>query len=535
MLFILIALSISVYVFSQTEEQEESMDTIDIPDVSTTIGGIEVPVDKNAIPNFTLILPESEPDFLLSIELPNADLSESNMASDDSTDEEITPSVIALEGIIGGGYPGYFLGEFSVFQNTGKDPFEIRFSHESQNGFVSQPSSQGYNKTDTSIYGQATINFAKKYSLSGSAWYDTGTVGLQGKSPLFYLASHHFGGAKLSFDIALSDFWNLDFHADADFANRYLGFITPPTVNIPTDFDVFTTNSGFSLDWAPDFMNFYFDGAYRYSHLESQNVFTNHRVNFDLGASVPIKDIVTLSAQIDLVYSKNLSIPVLIPFNISADFTQPFMNLFLSGGMKTEQTNIAYLQKRYPFVHLPNVLYEQAEWFVQLDATIPFLKNFTFASNLNFENTAFDHGRLLPNYEAPNVATGMYDSSVQNLLIFDSDLSVSGEFGMFGFSLGWDAAWIDVLPEENAHEAYLVGSIVSSQGLWGVQLGITEAFSGDYIPDINFSAFYNIAPSFQLELKLKDVVKLFSGKDRTYAGHFATDSGYIALFAKLYF
>lgn len=530
-LFLLI-LCIANYVFSQTTEQ--SIDTIDIPDVSTTIGGIEIPVDKDAIPDFTLILPESEPDFLLTLELPNPDITEFDATNEDDIGEEIIPSTIALEGVIGGGYPGYFLGEFSIFENTGKSPFEIQFLHEAQSGFGSEPSSEGYNKSNTSIFGQITALFADNYSLAGSAWYDTGSVGLQGKTPELYLAVQQFVGAKLLFDISLPAFWSLDFYADASFANRYLGFITTPVINIPTDFDVFTTNAGFSLDWTPAFIDLNLDATYRYSRLDAQSVVSNHRVNFDVGVAVPIKDVLTLAGKIGLVYVKDLSIPVLVPFSIIVDFTPPYMNLSFFGGMKTEQTDIAYLQKHYPFAHLPNALYEQSEWFVNLDTTIPFFKNFTAKGVLSFETTSFDQGRLLPNYTSPNATSQMYDSSVRNLFIFDSDLGISGEFGMFGFSIGWDAAWFDVLPEENAHELYLTGSVTSSQGLWGVQLGITEAF-GDYVPDVSFSAFYNIAPSFQLELKLTDAIKLFSGKTRTDAGHFVTDSGYIALFAKLYF
>lgn len=534
MLFITI-LCISSYAFSQTGEQAEGADTIDIPDVSTTIGGIEVPVDTAAIPDFSLILPESEPDFLLSLELPNPDITESDTLDDDGIGDESIPSAIAIEGIIGGGYPGYFVGDFSIFQNTGKNPFEIRFSHDAQNGMGTYSASEGYNKTETNLYGSKTISFAEKYILRGSARYNTGLVGLQGKTPDFYNSAHQFVGLNLFFAIALPASWTVDFNADGELVNRYLGFSNTSPIGIPTDSNAFTGTTGFTVNWQPDFMTLVFGGDYCYSQVDTQNVFTNHRLNFDITASVPIKDVLTVSGKVGLVYTEDLRVPVLVPFSILADFTQPYMNLSVSGGMKTGQTDSADLQKRYPFVHFQSAMYEQAEWFAKIDSIIPFLKNYTFNTTFNFENTAFDQGRLLPDYDTENPLTAMYYFSLKNLLIFDSDLSISAQFDIFGLSVGWNAAWLDVLPEEHAHEIYLTGSVVSKKGLWGVELNITEAFSGDYVPNIRASTFYNIAPSFQIELKLEDAVKLFSGTVRTLAGHFVTDSGSVALLAKLYF
>lgn len=520
------------YIFSQTTE--ENVDTINLPDLSTTIAGEDVFVDEDAVPDFTLILPESEPDFLLSVEFPEVEISEPTITDDDNLDNTLFRD-IGLQGIFGGGYPGYFLGEFSVFQKTGNYPFEIKFLHETQNGFGDNTASEKFSKTVTSLYGYQRLSFAEKYTFDIRAWYNTGATDLQGKSPLFHNISYQFRGINTQFSIVLPLSWKIYFYADGKIMEQNPDFIGTPLAGIKTDSDFYMAKLWFLLDWNPPFMTLFFDGLYSYSYLDTQKKFLSHRLNFSANTIVPVNEMFSFTGHLGVVYTKDLPIPVLIPFSIFADFIHPSINLSISGGMKTEQSNIDDLQKRYPFVHFQDGIFEESEWFALIDSSLQFLENFTFNGRLNFEYTAFNQGKLLPNYTNKNITTGIYNSSLQNLLIFDSDFSILGEFGMFNFLLGWNALWLDVIPGEHAQEVYFTGSIVSETNLWGVQIGISEVFSNNYIPSISASAFYTITSFLQVELQLEDAIKLFTNKGRTYAGDFVTNIGSVALFVKLSF
>ena len=55
---------------SQTAKETQSTEEdIQIPDVSTTIEGGTSSLDPQAVPDFTLILPQADPDYLLSVKL----------------------------------------------------------------------------------------------------------------------------------------------------------------------------------------------------------------------------------------------------------------------------------------------------------------------------------------------------------------------------------------------------------------------------------------------------------------------------------
>ena len=172
---------------SQTAKETQSTEEdIQIPDVSTTIEGGTSSLDPQAVPDFTLILPQADPDYLLSVKLPETADSAAGAASSASS---FKTSNLGLEGVIGAGFPGFFVGKFSLFQNTGKHPFGIRFSHTAQNGLGSYSASDGYNKTDTALSADGRFLFSGERELAFAFGYDTSTDGLQKQSPLFYNTS----------------------------------------------------------------------------------------------------------------------------------------------------------------------------------------------------------------------------------------------------------------------------------------------------------------------------------------------------------
>ncbi len=509
------------------EAVQEATQVIAVPNVSTAIGGENVSIDESAVPDFSLILPEPETDFLLTLDILDADES---VTADAETLVEKEMATLSLEGIVGGGYPGYFLGDIDLSQNNEKNPFKVHFSHITQNGLGTHLPSAGYTNSETFLFGESTYIFSDQYALNMNARYETGTVGLQNKSPLFYLNAHQVVHANVGFDITTASNWNIGLFANGEWMNRYLGHKSAVFADVQSDSDAFAITTGLSFDREFSKLDFFTTLDYGFSTLHNDIA---NRVGFDIGLGVPMQD-VSIDASVGIIYEQDLNLPVLVPFSLSFSYNSPSLELSLSGGMASEQVDYVGLQKKYPFTDIIDTITEQAQWFSAFDFNMPLLKQSSISAKVNFEKTAFDQGYLLPDFENENSVTGLYPFTLQDAVFFDTDLSFTTNHDIFGFLAGWKASWLDVLPEENAQEVYVAASVTSKNDTWGAQLSVTESFLEDYMPNIGLTAFASVSSMFQIELRLEDVVKLVSSEDRKYAGKYVTDSGFVGLFARLY-
>ncbi len=518
---------VACILFMQVTAQE-NLQTIDVPDVSTAIGGESQSIDENAIPDFTLILPEAETDFLLTLELP--DENELGEAGSDAIALE-EKSRFSLEGKIGGGYPGYFLGDINITQYNDENPFKVQFSHVTQNGLGRHLPSDGYTKSETFLFGESTFIFNEQYSLQVSAQYETGSTGFQNNSPLFYLSSNQDVRANAQFDIVTQGNWQIGLFADADLMNRFLGHKTDTPLSITTNSNAFGLDAGISFGKVFEPLSFASSFAYNFFSLDESLA---NRIDLDIGFLIPMGEYLKLDSSIGLVYEESLNVPVLVPFSLAFNYIAPSFEASISGGMTSEQINYADLQKKYPFTHIAKGISERAQWYSSIDMNVPFTNASGFSLVANFEKTAFSHGYILPDYENENSASGLYEFIEKDMILLDTDISATTSIGVFGFLAGWRASWLDVLPEENAHEVYVSASATSDKNDWGAQFTIVESFFGDYVPNFGLTAFFNVSPVLQLELQLEDFVKLVTGADRTFAGKYVTNSSFVGLFARLY-
>ncbi len=509
-------------VFSQENE-----DSIAVPDVSTAIGSSEVSIEENAVPDFTLIFPDVETDFLLSLDVPEVnDIAESDI--EDGTSEK-TDTSFSLEGIVGGGYPGYFLGDINVQQYDGDTPFAVQFSHESQNGLGSHLPSDGYTHSETMLFGEMIFPIAELQSLKINANYENSNDGFQNKSPLFYQSSTEVVNANITYGFITKNYWDIGMSATGQWMNRYLGRKT--TTSEKSSFDAFALGGIFSFGKNFDVVDFYTIAEYTYLDLSLES---SHRINFDIDMAFDIKDNFSIDTSLGLVYEKNLSVPVLVPFSVSLQYSDSSVRAMLSGGMQSDQIDYVQMQKKYPYTNIEDGTSEQASWFSTFDIVTPVFEGVTLMAKVHFESTAFNQGYLLPDYANENTVTGLYNLVVQEKTMFDTDIAFSLNKGLYGFKAGWNASWIDVLPEEDRQELFVSASVTDSDNDWGAQLSVTETLFSDYVPIIDCTAFVRLNTMLQLELQVIDIVKLISQEDRSVSGKYVSNTGFVGLFARLY-
>ena len=109
-------------------------------------------------------------------------------------------------------------------------------------------------------------------------------------------------------------------------------------------------------------------------------------------------------------------------------------------------------------------------------------------------------------------------------------------------NLSWNAWWLD-LPENLGiapQEISAQYSFVPTKNKWGFSLWASMNFGGnreilgDLIPDTGLSIYVRSEKSFKFTFELNDMIKLFSGTERTLFGNFAKESGCASIFVSFY-
>lgn len=111
--------------YAQNSEEEQ----IQLPELTTTVSGDTVVAGKDAVPDFSKVVPSAGEEKNIMPRLPGERI------SGEDGDGEPEASFLAGEhknvyaqGLVGGGFPGDFIGDFSVYKASETDPFRIEFS-----------------------------------------------------------------------------------------------------------------------------------------------------------------------------------------------------------------------------------------------------------------------------------------------------------------------------------------------------------------------------------------------------------------------
>ena len=177
-------------------------------------------------------------------------------------------------------------------------------------------------------------------------------------------------------------------------------------------------------------------------------------------------------------------------------------------------------------------------WFATFDFMFPLGEFCQNNINLDFSMPTGENNLLLPDYSTLNKETGLYGFSEFNLPILTSEYSILFYFEKSQIDLSWNAWWLE-LPENLGiapHEVSLLYSFVPTKNNWGFSVWSSMNFGGnrdilgDMIPDAGLSFYVRSAKSFKFSFELNDMVKLFTGTQRTLYGSYVKNSPSASIF-----
>ncbi len=509
---------------------------IELPSVTTTITGGTQEIDENALPDFSQILPETEdvlprlPDTRFSPGENTLDLG--NRAKDENE--------MYLSGFFGGGYPGLFTGDFSIFKTSSKNPFNFHFLHTAHNGYGINSASGGFYDSTTRLDGEALFNLTNTFSLKTGGLYDSNTTGLQNLSPLYSSLSSQ------TIKPSLSAIWNfsniLGFNADIDgFVSSQYGALKVPVNSQPAvpsnpSFITFLINPSLSMSVNAALVKFTLDGDYNFSGSAESGEY-GHRgsVYAILSRSGDFLDAGIKAGGVFLAESKLVPFSLFFKLRGKTSLSEKELSVSMTGGLSSEQTSLYAMHDTHYYSLYNTIPQEQSDWFGSIAFFLPIADILTANMNLGFKSTAFNNGVMVPDYIQTNTQTGLFNFIQINRNELVSDISATYSAHLLSIALGWKASWLDADVLDQRQLIYLNAFISSKDSKFRSSAEIEFEPMRDLIPDISTGVYYSITPSFSLAFEVEDMIKLITGTDRIAAFPYVSSSGSAVITAKFYF
>lgn len=507
-----------------------SQEVIEMQDVSTTITNSNQQLEENSLPDFKDILPIPEellPE--LETQLPNVETEQDAT----SNIEENSEDFIYFEGQIGGGFPSLFMGDFSLSHSDKNNYFNFDFFHETINGFGLQESNKGFFKNDTNLKVDGTVNFNQNLSLDYLGDYTNYQFGLQNLSPNFYSTNLQQGNIKLNLDFLCSDSLQLYGNFDSGFSSWFASYV-PSQENLELKSDVlrFELSPRLGLLGNAGIFSCLFEGGYDLFSSKGTVDSILHRGNLLYYMDFTFEKLKLIS-DIGLVFVNK---EIFVPFSVGLDYIGK-VEFSLLGGMRSFSTDVFYLEQN-PIIYDDVQVSEQTQWFANFDFMFPVGEFCQNNISLDFSMPTGKNNLILPDYSKLNEQTGLYGFSEFNLPILTSEYSILFYFENSQIDLSWNAWWLE-LPENLGiapHEFSLLYSFVPTKNNWGfsvwssMNFGGNREILGDIIPDVGLSFYVRSAKSFKFSFELNDMIKLFTGTQRTLYGDYIKNSPSASVF-----
>lgn len=516
-----------------------SAENIELPEVTTIITGESEKADSDALPDFTdvLKLPAGSGD--IEPLLPGTDASGTDEVA--ATKMPAPEKTVFAEGYIGGGYPTLFMGNISVYRSSGDSPFRFVFDHDSAIGYSNHSLTENYSDRTTKL----EIN--KAYKKNGLAWnfggvYKTCADGLQGNVLLNNQKVSYLNRDSYKADGAISYEFSNGFvtgaQADFDFYNRYAEktvSIIPTIAYMEISPELFAKWHGYGFEAGVS-------AKYTYSDELSRTIaFTKgHRAEFGINLQWQ-NDYVRLYGKASAVIGTSIKDnPVIVPFTVGIDSAFPvsFSNrrfvILAEGGIKSERIGLNQYEDKYKFTEINKNTNETSDWYGKLSLSVPVLSYFTAKLSGEYRKTVYDNGVFEPDYNDSVFSIYNFKEKDHQLLITDFQLLFN--YDNFSVSGGWHSNWLDQPALEYKQNVTLEIEYHNSDSRWGVnlsgQMGINDEID---IPVICAGGFVRITPSVRAQLSVNDIIKLYKGETRVYAGKYVSRGGSATLLVKFVF
>lgn len=546
-----VMLSLGMYtsIFAQTKAEVQSTEVIEeisLPDVSTVISGGAPKVGKSAVPDYSVVLPELAKDMDDEIipQLPDSIQSDAESTKADAIGGKTVSKNVYVEGLAGGGYPGFYTGNFSVYRQSGNNPFKITFGHESANGYATHAVTDGYFEKNTDIGAEKTFT-VKNHKIVVGVNYESNDNGLQNQAEGISDLSQEELALYTNYNWKIHHGMNLMFGFDGNWYKRYetvTGSVSPaswakdvmlldvsPVLKFDFNYKGFGTGLSAEYSLQSDLRK----------DLETSDSVNRGQFMYNIGWG---NETVHLYGNVGIVVGNYIGQnPVQVPFNagidlaFKTDISARKISVSLKGGMDSSETKISEVERKYLFTAFNVLPGETSDWFGKLDFTLPIKDVFTLDLNGEFKTTAFGNGTYVPMYDS-TLTYGVYSYEKTETTQVNTNVDFSARIGIANVSANWQAHWTDVPSLCSPHTVGLKASLQDKLAHWGGDLGFAMGIGGsDYVPEIDLSFFYRLTPSVRLAISADDVVKLVSGTQRVYAGNYISRSGSATVLVKFFF
>lgn len=547
-LAIFIAILSGGILFSQeTEEPEE----ISLPDVSTVISGGAPKVGKSAISDFSDVLPSADSeteDFIPRL----PETSDTGALGSDTVLKISPEKSIYVEGLAGGGFPGFIAGNFKIYRETGLSPFVVEFGHESANGYSGRKLTSGYSDRNTFISADKVFKTENlKIDINGR--FESADNGLQNKFESISNVTKENLGAGFSLEKEIPHGMELGFSALGDWYKRYSTITGTPSVEIEDyaknvgliyldpEFCFLWQNAGFSLKTTASYgLEYDTRNSFEGSRASNRGDFS-----FDFGWK---NEVVDVFSSVGLIVGNHIGDnSVVVPFEAGVDFgfasgiSSRKIKLGVKGGLDSFRSKISDSEKKYLFAAAQILPEETSDWFGNAQMILPIKDRFTLTVQSEFRKSALGNGVFMPDYKTKEELTGLFGQYVfvqDELTQFNTDFDFSVRLGKVNLSADWKSYWADVPYAESNHFVSANISFQDENAKFGFdgKFGISLDSDYDNTPEIDFEAFFRLTPAVRLAVSTDDVVKLITSGERKYAGsEYISRSGTASVLVKFFF
>lgn len=532
-------------------QEADELDEISLPDVSTVISGGAPKVGKSAISDFSDVLPSADSgteDFIPRL----PETSDTGTLNSDAVLKTSTEKSIYVEGLAGGGYPGFIAGNFKIYRETGLSPFVVEFGHESANGYSGRNLTSAYSDRNTFISADKVFKTENlKIDINGR--FEATDNGLQNKFENISNVTKENLGAGFGLEKEIPHGMELGFSALGDWYKRYSTITGTPAVKI----EDYAKNVGLVyLDpeiyflWQGNGFSLKTTAAYGLEY-DTKNSFEESRASnrgdfsFDFGWK---NEILNVFSSVGVVVGNHIGDnSVVVPFEAGVDFgfasgiSSRKIKISAKGGLDSFRSKISDSEKNYLFAVAQILPEETSDWFGTAQMVLPIKDRFTLTVQSEFRKSALGNGVFMPDYKTEkelNELFGQYVFVQDELTQFNTDFDFSVRLGNVNLSADWKSYWADVPAAESSHFVSANISFQDEKAKFGFDGKIGMSLDSDYdgTPEIDFEAFFRLTSAVRLAVSADDVVKLITSGERKYAGsEYISRSGTASVLVKFFF
>ncbi|AEE17370.1 hypothetical protein [Treponema brennaborense] len=534
------------------QQSGAAADTVVLPEVTTVISGGALSADPGSVPDFSAALPADAAQTgvfpvlpAAAVSVPEADSGSGSVSGSDAERD------VYMEGFVGFGMPAFFTGDFSVYRADSEHPFEIRFMHESMDGYAFKSPGDGFSDTAT------LLSSSKTFSAGSAVWTAAGSyrltsAGLQGQSDLFSDITRQTALASVEVGVPFAKGFRFDSSVHAEWFNRYGGSAGSAGQSAEkTAASFVSARPEIAARWEGDSIRAAVSGNWDFALYAGSGVRPVNRGELTLSGiwAGPSLSVWANAGVVGIPGGSGADGTSLVaPFSagVSAEFGVPFSELPASvrvhGGLDSRAIDFTGLEAVAPFTcfapELLSLNREQTDWFASAAASVPAGSVFLLEGSAEFRKTAFGNGMIESRYDSPRyLNSGLFSAAAADRTALATVLNVSAGTGPVLISAAWNAEWLDVPAGTDAHAIEAAAGYTSGSGAWTAHVSVSEALSAgaDFVPDVGIRASYQVTDAVRLVFKVTDAVKLCTGKTRVYEAPFVSRSGTASFAVRFFF